>query len=121
MKDFKIIKNLGKGAFGKVYLVFNSNMEKYFAMKTLKKEFIKKRKQIIHTKTEREILEKIDNPFIAKLFFAFQNKENLFIITEYMPGGELFYHIVKEKYFSEQRTKFYLCEIILALGHLHSR
>ena len=121
LKDFKIIKNLGKGAFGKVYLVFNSNMEKYFAMKTLKKEFIKKRKQIIHTKTEREILEKIDNPFIAKLFFAFHNKENLFIITEYMPGGELFYHIVKEKYFSEQRTKFYLCEIILALGHLHSR
>lgn len=119
--DFKIIKTLGKGAFGKVILVYNDNFKKYFAMKTLKKEFIKQQRQVTHTKTEREILEKIDHPFIAKLYFAFQNKEKLYIITEYMPGGELFYHLHKEEFFSEERTRFYICELLLAIGHLHSK
>ena len=72
LNDFRIIKTLGKGAFGKVILVYNNDLKKYFAMKTLKEDFIKKNKQIAHTKTEREILEKIDHPFIAKLYFAFQ-------------------------------------------------
>jgi len=64
-------------------------------MKILKKDFIKKNKQIAHTKVERKILEKIDYPFIAQLFYAFQNKEKLYMITEYMPGGEMFYHLHK--------------------------
>ena len=63
LNDFRIIKTLGKGAFGKVILVYNNDLKKYFAMKTLKKDFIKKNKQITHTKTEREILEKIENYF----------------------------------------------------------
>jgi serine/threonine protein kinase len=88
-------------------------------MKILKKDFIKKNKQIVHTKVERKILEKIDYPFIAQLFYAFQNKEKLYMITEYMPGGEMFYHLHKEEYFKESKAKFYICEIILALGELH--
>ena len=121
LNDFRIIKTLGKGAFGKVILVYNNDLKKYFAMKTLKKDFIKKNKQITHTKTEREILEKIDHPFIAKLYFAFQNKEKLYILTEYMPGGELFYHLHREEFFTEERTRFYICELLLAIGHLHTK
>ena len=121
LNDFRIIKTLGKGAFGKVILVYNNDLKKYFAMKTLKKDFIKKNKQIAHTKTEREILEKIDHPFIAKLYFAFQNKEKLYILTEYMPGGELFYHLHREEFFTEERTRFYICELLLAIGHLHTK
>ena len=71
LNDFKILKTLGKGAFGKVLLVYNEELNKYFAMKILKKDFIKKNKQIVHTKVERKILEKIDYPFIAQLFSAF--------------------------------------------------
>lgn len=121
LNDFKIIKTLGKGAFGKVLLVFNSDYNRYFAMKTLKKDFIKKQKQIVHTKTEREILEKINHPFISRLYFAFQNKEKLYILTEYMPGGEMFYHLHREEYFTEERTQFYIAELLLAIGHLHSK
>ena len=119
LNDFKILKTLGKGAFGKVLLVYNEELNKYFAMKILKKDFIKKNKQIAHTKVERKILEKIDYPFIAQLFYAFQNKEKLYMITEYMPGGEMFYHLHKEEYFKESKAKFYICEIILAIEHLH--
>ena len=119
LNDFKILKTLGKGAFGKVLLVHNEELNKYFAMKILKKDFIKQNKQIVHTKVERKILEKIDYPFIAQLFYAFQNKEKLYMITEYMPGGEMFYHLHKEEYFKESKAKFYICEIILAIEHLH--
>jgi hypothetical protein len=119
LNDFKILKTLGKGAFGKVLLVYNEELNKYFAMKILKKDFIKKNKQIAHTKIERKILEKINYPFISQLIYAFQNKEKLYMITEYMPGGEMFYHLHKEEYFKESKAKFYICEIILAIEHLH--
>ena len=90
LNDFQIVKLLGKGAFGKVLLVYNEELKKYFAMKTLKKDYIKKYEQTKHTKEERKILEKIDYPFISKLYYAFQNDKKLFMITEYMPGGEMF-------------------------------
>jgi protein-serine/threonine kinase len=70
-------------------------------------------------KTERKILEIIEHPFVAKLYYAFQNSEKLYLLTEYMPGGEMFYHLHKDIYFSEERTKFYISEIILALIYLH--
>ena len=119
LKDFKILKKLGKGAFGKVLLVHNEELNKYFAMKILKKKFIEKNKQQFHVKTERKILEIIEHPFVAKLYYAFQNSEKLYLLTEYMPGGEMFYHLHKDIYFSEERTKFYISEIILALIYLH--
>ena len=119
LKDFKILKKLGKGAFGKVLLVHNEELNKYFAMKILKKKFIEKNKQQFHVKTERKILEIIEHPFVAKLYYAFQNSEKLYMLTEYMPGGEMFYHLHKDIYFSEERTKFYISEIILALIYLH--
>ena len=119
LKDFQQIKLLGKGAFGKVLLVYNEELKKYFAMKTLKKEYIKKYEQTKHTKEERKILEKIDYPFISKLYYAFQNDKNLYMITEYMPGGEMFYHLHLNDHFNEKRAKFYIAEIILAIDHLH--
>ena len=119
LKDFKILKKLGKGAFGKVLLVHNEELNKYFAMKILKKKFIEKNKQQFHVKTERKILEIIEHPFVAKLYYAFQNSEKLYLLTEYMPGGEMFYHLHKDIYFSEERTKFYISEIFLALIYLH--
>ena len=119
LNDFHQIKLLGKGTFGKVLLVYNEELKKYFAMKTIKKAYIKQQKQIAHTKEERKILEKIDYPFISKLYYAFQNETKLFMITEYMPGGEMFYHLHINDHFSEYRAKFYIAELVLAINHLH--
>ncbi len=119
LHDFRILKTLGKGSFGKVILVQHVHLKNYYAMKILQKEQLKQTNQIVHTKSEREILEKISHPFIIKLIFAFQNPKKLFIVTEYMCGGEIFYHLRKEEKFQEERTRLYIAEIVLALEHLH--
>mmetsp|Transcript_762 Transcript_762/g.92 ORF Transcript_762/g.92 Transcript_762/m.92 type:complete len:155 (+) Transcript_762:192-656(+) len=69
---------------------------------------------------ERSILEKVNHHYIVKLRYAFQSKSKLYLILDYCPGGELFYHISRNRYFDEARTKFYAACIILALEHLHS-
>jgi serine/threonine protein kinase len=66
------------------------------------------------------ILEKLNNPFIVKLHYAFQTPERLYFIIDFLNGGELFYHLRREGRFTEDRTKFYTAEIILALECLHN-
>ena len=117
--DFDEMKVLGKGSFGKVLLVRYKSNQKLYAMKILKKAVIMKNKEETHTKTERNLLAKINHPFIVSLYFAFQDEKKLYLITEFMQGGELFYHLHREKFFSNERTQFYAAEIVLALEHLH--
>ena len=117
--DFIILKTLGKGTFGKVVLAKNKYNKKYFAIKILNKAKLAKLRQINHTKAEREILEKINHTFIAKLVFAFQTIERLYLITDFMPGGELFFHLKNQKVFNLKRTRLYICEIIIAIEFLH--
>lgn len=119
VQDFEMIKLLGTGSFGKVILVKCKYNNQIYAMKVLKKEYVKKRKQEDHTKTERNILAKIKYPFIVFLYFAFQDDKQLYFITEFAQGGELFYHLKKERFFDNEKTKFYIAEIVLALGFLH--
>ena len=119
LDDFQTVKVLGTGAFGKVSLVYNEELKRYFAMKALKKEYIKKSQQTKHTKEERKILETIDYPFISKLYYAFQTKKSLYMITEFMAGGEMFHHLHDCGHFDENRTRFYIAELILAIDHLH--
>ena len=119
--DFQLIRLLGKGSFGKVYLVENKNDRKLYAMKMLNKDDINTIKQLNHTKTEREILEKLNHPFIVKLFFAFQTEKKLYLVTEFVQGGELFMQIQRKIKLSENTAKFYLCEIILALEYIHKK
>ena len=119
LDDFQMVKVLGTGAFGKVSLVYNEELKRYFAMKALKKDYIKKNHQTKHTKEERKIMEKIDYPFISKLYYAFQTKKSLYMITEFMAGGELFHHLHDCGQFDENRTRFYIAELVLAIDHLH--
>ena len=116
---FEIIKVLGRGNFGKVCLVRKKGEETLYAMKILKKSVIDEKKQKTHTVTERRVLENASCPFIVKLFWAFQTPAKLYMILEYMPGGELYFHLSKEGTFSEIRAKFYCGEILIALNHLH--
>ena len=117
--DFIILKVVGRGSFGKVYMVKNKVDGGIFAMKTLKKDFIIKTKQVANTKTERDIMTLINHPFVVKLHSSFQSSDTLYFVTDFLNGGELFFHLCNEIRFSEERAKFYAAELVLALEHLH--
>ena len=121
ISDFDIIKVIGKGSYGKVFLVRKKSNSKLYAMKRLKKEYLKIKNQQEHTKSERKLLEIINYNFIVNFYYAFQDEKYLYIITEFMQGGELFFHLYKETFFDNEKVKFYTAEIILALQHLHNK
>merc|ERR1712000_657914 len=106
---------------GKVMQVKKKDDGQIYAMKVLRKEAIIARKQVDHTRAEKAILQKIDHPFIVKLNYAFQTEEKLYMVLDFVNGGELFFHLKKEGKFSEERVRLYSAEIALALHHLHSR
>ena len=91
-----------------------------YAMKVLRKEAIIARKQVDHTRAEKAILQKIRHPFIVKLNYAFQTEDKLYMVLDFVNGGELFFHLKNEGKFSEERIRLYAAEISLALNHLHS-
>lgn len=119
LSDFEKIKLIGKGSFGSVYLIRKKTDQKLYAMKVLNKENIKTKKQEIHIKTERKILAKFHCDFIIQLHYAFQTEKSLLLITPFMQGGELFHHLKEERCFSEEKARFYIIEIIIALDYLH--
>lgn len=118
--DFELLTLIGKGSFGKVMQVRKKDDGRIYAMKVLRKEAIIARKQVAHTMAERNILQKVQHPFIVSLHFAFQTEAKLYMILDYVNGGELFFHLKKEGKFSEARVRLYAAEIALALQHLHS-
>lgn len=119
--DFVSLKCLGKGAFGTVLLVKQHSTGRLFAQKQLKKATLTVEKGLVEqTKTERAILESVNrHPFVVKLFYAFQDKQKLYLILEYAQGGELFHHLAMERTFTEEVAAFYMAEMVLALDHLH--
>lgn len=120
--DFDILKLIGKGTFGQVFQVRKKDAKRIYAMKVLSKKVIVQKKEIQHTIGERNILVRTastESPFIVGLKFSFQTAADLYLVTDYMSGGELFWHLQKEGRFMEDRAKFYIAELILALRHLH--
>ena len=124
MQDFELLKVLGTGAYGKVFLVRKlggSDHHKLYAMKVLKKaSIVQKTKTTEHTKTERQVLEVIrQSPFLVTLHYAFQTDAKLHLILDYVNGGELFTHLYQREQFREDEVRLYIGEIILALETLH--
>eukprot|EP01136_Pigoraptor_vietnamica_P044440 Opistho-1_new@21198 len=122
-ESFQLLRVLGKGGYGKVFQVrktMGRDAGKIFAMKVLRKAtIIRKKKDTEHTKAERNILEEVKHPFIVNLQYAFQTDGKLYLILDYVGGGELFMQLEKEGIFMEDTACFYLAEIVMALGHLH--
>ena len=120
LNDFKILKVLGRGTFGKVCLVQYKSTKKYYAMKIMKKNIILEHDQVSHTLLEKQILQNLNYQFLVGMVFCFQTQERIYFVMNFIRGGELFNHLHKCKYFPEEETKFYCAIIGLALEYLHT-
>lgn len=123
MDDFDIVKVLGRGAFGKVMLVKKKDdtSKKLYALKTWKKADIVKANQVEHTMTERFVLEHIESPFLAHMSYAWQTPEKLYVVMDYLTGGEIFFWIQKQRKFTESRARLCLAECCLAIKAMHDK
>ena len=121
LKDFEILRLIGEGSFGKVFLakLRESKNNKQYAMKIIEKENVIKWKQENNIFTERYILQNLNHPFISKLSFAFQDYEKLYLITDFMPGGDLMHKLISYGKLSERISKLYASELFLAIDFLH--
>ncbi|KAI8973189.1 kinase-like domain-containing protein [Mycotypha africana] len=120
--DYEFLETVGTGTFGRVCLVRQKNhSKKYYAMKVLRKANIVKLRQVEHINSERQVLSELNFPFIVKLYLTFQDHLDLFMLQEYVMGGELFRHLRKASKFDNDTARFYAAQIILAIEYLHSK
>ena len=119
--DFKIVKVIGRGSYGKVCLVEFKQTKELFAMKSLKKNVLLDEDQVECTLLEKNILQSLDYPFLVGMVFCFQTEERVYFVLPFIQGGELFQHLRKYKYFPEKNVKFYAAIIGLSLEYLHKK
>lgn len=121
LSHFRLLKKLGCGDIGSVYLSELNGTKSYFAMKVMDKGSLASRKKLLRAQTEREILQSLDHPFLPTLYTHFETDKFSCLVMEFCPGGDL--HTLRQrqpgKYFSEQAAKFYVAEVLLALEYLH--
>ncbi|KGR21061.1 cAMP-dependent protein kinase type 2 [Candida albicans P37037] len=120
LTDFSIMRTLGTGSFGRVHLVRSVHNGRYYAIKVLKKHQVVKMKQVEHTNDERRMLKLVEHPFLIRMWGTFQDSKNLFMVMDYIEGGELFSLLRKSQRFPNPVAKFYAAEVTLALEYLHS-
>uniref|UniRef100_A0AAF5DRL6 cAMP-dependent protein kinase catalytic subunit n=1 Tax=Strongyloides stercoralis TaxID=6248 RepID=A0AAF5DRL6_STRER len=120
LDDFDRIKTLGTGSFGRVMLVKHKQSSIYYAMKILDKQKVVKLKQVEHTLNEKKILQAIDFPFLVNMQYSFKDNSNLYMVLEFISGGEMFSHLRRIGRFSEPHSRFYAAQIVLAFEYLHS-
>ncbi|KAH8808333.1 kinase-like domain-containing protein [Xylogone sp. PMI_703] len=118
-ENYNTIKIIGKGAFGEVKLVQKKADGKVYAMKSLIKTEMFKKDQLAHVRAERDILAESDSPWVVKLYTTFQDQDFLYMLMEFLPGGDLMTMLIKYEIFSEDITRFYIAEIVLAIEAVH--
>ncbi|KAG4128602.1 hypothetical protein ERO13_D09G029300v2 [Gossypium hirsutum] len=120
-RHFRVLKRLGCGDIGSVYLSELTGTRTYFAMKVMDKALLASRKKLLRAQTEREILQSLNHPFLPTLYTHFETEKLSCLVMEFCPGGDL--HALRQrqpgKYFSEQAARFYVAEVLLALEYLH--
>jgi serine/threonine kinase 38 len=123
INDFELLTVIGKGAFGEVRLCRKKNdpASPIMAMKKLKKEEMMNRNQIQHVRAERDVLVEAahGNPWVVELYYAFQDATYLYIIMEYLPGGDMMTWLIKKDVFAEADVRFYVAELAAAVHSIH--
>mmetsp|Transcript_6937 Transcript_6937/g.11142 ORF Transcript_6937/g.11142 Transcript_6937/m.11142 type:complete len:290 (-) Transcript_6937:259-1128(-) len=118
-EDMRLVRLIGRGTFGKVYLVQNIRNKKYHAMKSIRKDFVIDNNSLQSLEIEKLILLQVDHPFVISLEYVFTKQARIYFVMDFMQGGEIFTHLTNQKRFSESLTKFYAAQIALALDYLH--
>ena len=121
IRDFEFIKPISRGAFGSVFLARKKLTAELFAIKVLKKADMVAKNQVMNVKAERMILTRLDSPFVVKLFFSFQSKDNLYLVMEYLNGGDCGNLVKSLGSLDEDWARQYIAEVVLALEYLHAR
>eukprot|EP01097_Dermamoeba_algensis_P000010 TRINITY_DN1003_c0_g2_i1.p1 TRINITY_DN1003_c0_g2~~TRINITY_DN1003_c0_g2_i1.p1 ORF type:complete len:702 (+),score=214.46 TRINITY_DN1003_c0_g2_i1:95-2200(+) len=120
LNSLQIIKIIGKGTFGRVYLTQAKRGDKLFALKMLDKLAVIRLKQVDHVKYEKQILSQLNFPFIVRMYNSFQDAGNLYLLLDFAGGGEMFYWLRNLGRFSVEVCRFYASEVVLALEYIHS-
>nr|ABS88160.1 Lats2-2 [Danio rerio] len=116
---FVKIKTLGIGAFGEVCLTRKVDTGALYAMKTLRKKDVLNRNQVAHVKAERDILAEADNEWVVRLYYSFQDRDNLYFVMDYIPGGDMMSLLIRMGVFPEVLARFYVAELTLAIESVH--
>ncbi|GIL81944.1 hypothetical protein Vretimale_1513 [Volvox reticuliferus] len=117
--DFESLRIIGRGAFGEVRIVREKLTSKIMAMKKLKKAEMLSRGQVAHVKAERDVLAEVQNPYIVKLYYSFQDEDFLYLVMEYLAGGDVMTLLMRKDIFTEEETRFYIAETVLGLESIH--
>lgn len=120
LADFTTLKVIGRGSYGKVRLVRHNASGQVYAMKSLSKKKLADFNLVEKTKTERNVLITAQHPFLVSAKYTFQDDVKVYMVLEYVPGGELYRRLKAEGRFREQRVKYYAAQLVLAISYLHS-
>lgn len=119
VEDFELLTIIGRGAFGEVRLCREKTSSTVYAMKKLKKSEMLRRGQVEHVKAERNLLAEVDSNCIVKLYCSFQDEEYLYLIMEYLPGGDMMTLLMRKDTLSEDEARFYVGQCVLAIESIH--
>ncbi|XP_034697016.1 serine/threonine-protein kinase 38-like isoform X1 [Vitis riparia] len=117
--DFELLTIIGRGAFGEVRLCREKTTGHVYAMKKLKKSEMLRRGQVEHVKAERNLLAEVDSACIVKLYCSFQDQEFLYLIMEYLPGGDMMTLLMRKDTLTEDEARFYVGQTVLAIESIH--
>ncbi|CAH9073760.1 unnamed protein product [Cuscuta europaea] len=117
--DFELLTMIGKGAFGEVRVCREKATGHVYAMKKLKKSEMLRRGQVEHVKAERNLLAEVDSNCIVKLYCSFQDEEYLYLVMEYLPGGDMMTLLMRKDTLTEDEARFYVAETVLAIESIH--
>ena len=117
--DFEPLSIIGRGAFGEVRIVREVQTGRILAMKKLKKAEMLRRGQVEHVRSERNLLAEVNSPYVVTLYYSFQDDQFLYLVMEYLPGGDMMTLLMRKDILSEYETRFYIAQTVLAIESIH--